>query len=108
MAPLVEPSAPATRGRRPALLSDIVADFDVTILPLNATSRPRCTKAGATLAKLLAAHVEAHLRDLLTIILENESESRELALVAPITKAVSDVLLAHHAAYERNAGTGSK
>lgn len=54
-----------------------------------------------TLERLLQLHVEAHLRDVVTVILEGEGN--DLALVQPIIAAVSAILLAHTAWWERDA-----
>jgi hypothetical protein len=85
-------------------LSAILADFGVVIVPTtrSRSRRPRETCAGATLAGLLAAHGEAHLRDVLALILH--SENNGLALIAPVINAVSAVLLAHPTWWERDAG----
>ena len=74
----------------------ICAEFGITVVP---PSRRRPggvaleTCAAATLQKLLSDWGESHLRDVLLSI--SESAGNERALIAPVLRAVSDVLLAH-------------
>lgn len=63
---------------------------------------PGETCAEGTLRRLLDRHGEAHLHDVLTIIMETKNNRR--ALVAPVITAVSATLLAHQGWYARNAG----
>jgi hypothetical protein len=86
-------------------LGAILADYGVVVVPTtrSRSRQPRETCAGATLSTLLASRGEAHLRDVLAVILE--SENNGLALVEPVIKAVSAVLLAHAELWEQRASS---
>ncbi|WP_226576502.1 hypothetical protein [Acuticoccus sediminis] len=82
-------------------LDDILAEYGVTTIPNKVTRRPRQTHAGTTLGNILADHGEAHLRDVLTCLLEGENNA--MALVAPVITAVSRALNGHPDWWERDA-----
>lgn len=75
-------------------LEDILSDFGIEVVPNQARRRARQTHAARTLERILRSRGEAHLRDVLTCILE--ADNNALALTAPVLKAVS-ALMAEHA-----------
>lgn len=86
----------------PADLTTILAEHGVRIVPTHMRRGPGETHAERTLAKLLERHGPDHLRDVLTCLME--SENNRMALVAPVLVAVSGLLVAHAAWWERDAG----
>jgi hypothetical protein len=97
------PPSPSDRPRPQTNLGAILIECGVAVVPtrLSGLREPRQTHAGQVLARLHRPFGEAHLRDVLTILLESEGD--ELALVAPIITAVSALLLAHPQWWERDA-----
>lgn len=78
----------------------ILAEHEVKVVPTAVQRRERQTFAGRTLQGVYETHGEAHLRDVLTLILESEGNGH--ALIAPIILAVSDILAAHRPSYEHS------
>lgn len=74
-----------------AMLADICDEFGVEIVAANESARkPGQTCAGKILLKVLLDEGEAHLRDVLTTIIETQNNKK--MLVRPVILAVSDVL----------------
>lgn len=82
-------------------LQDILAEYRIEVIRMQAVRGPRQTHARQTLDKLFQEHGPDHLRDVLTTIAETENNG--MALVAPIITAVSVVLRAHTDWWERDA-----
>ena len=82
-------------------LAPVLAEYGVKRVSTTKMRHARQTHAGQFLARVQRQHGDAHLRDVLTTILE--SHGNEFALCSPIIAAVSDMLDAHRAWYERDA-----
>lgn len=75
----------------PALAS-ICADLDVRVIPANVRRTPGATKCGDVLDYILEKRGEGHVILLLRTLME--SAGNRMALVEPIIRAVSNVMLA--------------
>ncbi|MCF3932974.1 hypothetical protein L1787_06040 [Acuticoccus sp. M5D2P5] len=104
--PVAETVTIAGHSSKPpsAPLSAILADYGVEILSCEMTrAKPRQTFAKRTLEKILGRYGEAHLRDTLNVILENDHPMNGFALTKPVVEAVSSLLLAHPEWFQRDA-----
>lgn len=95
----------AARPRNRITLNSVLAEYGVKIVPVHKGRQPFETQARQTLKKIFADHGPAHMRDVLTCIVESDCEANAFALTAPVIKAVSNLLLAHPHWYERDATT---
>lgn len=75
----------------PALAS-ICAELDVRVIPATVRRTPGATKCGEVLDYILEKRGEGHVILLLRTLME--SEGNRMALVEPIIRAVSNVMLA--------------
>lgn len=75
----------------PALAS-ICTELEVVVVPDTARRYPGSTKCGRVLDDLLEKHGEGHVRLLLVTLME--SVNNRMALVEPVIRAVSNVMLA--------------
>lgn len=73
-------------------LASICADVEVTVIPANVRRTPGATKCSAVLDHILEKRGEGHVILLLRTMME--SENNRMALVEPIIRAVSNVMLA--------------
>ncbi len=82
------------RRRRSDTFAAVLREFGVECLPTHVQKKkPRQTHAGGSLRKMHDAHGPDHLRDVLTVVTETEANAG--ALIGPVVKAVSRLLLAH-------------
>lgn len=86
---------------RPATLQSVLAEYGAAIVETQQVRGLRQTHADATLQKLWDRHGEAHVRDVLTCLLQTDNNAN--ALVKPVISATSALLLAHGEWWQRDA-----
>ncbi|MBO4227222.1 hypothetical protein [Bradyrhizobium neotropicale] len=81
-------------GRKIDPLSNLLAEFQIRVVPIAQRLQQRETHAEQTMRRILEARGEEHLRLILMAIVET-NENNSTMLVAPVLWAISDLLLAH-------------
>lgn len=89
-----------TIGRIQKTLEHVLCEFGVRTIPLTEKRGPLETHAVRTFQKMWERLGEAHVREVLAIIVESSCDQNKMALNHPVISAVSDLLVAHRDWYE--------